>query len=96
MPAALAFFQLANYLEAALWILIATGCAVAALRAGGITRRNCAIAAVAFCFFGISDIIEADTGAWYRPWWLLVWKAACLAVLAWLLAQYIRERRKAA
>ncbi|MBE7458640.1 MAG: hypothetical protein KJ057_17160 [Phycisphaerae bacterium] len=38
-----------------------------------------------FLAFGASDVVEADTGAWWRPWWLLAWKAACLAVLLTLL-----------
>jgi hypothetical protein len=31
-----------------------------------------------FAFFGLSDLVEVTTGAWWRPWWLLAWKAACL------------------
>lgn len=30
--------------------------------------------------FGISDFVEMGTGAWWRPWWLLAWKGACVAV----------------
>lgn len=44
----------------------------------------------AFFFFGISDLIEAHTGAWWTPLWLLVWKAACLA---WLLFEFFRYRK---
>jgi hypothetical protein len=32
--------------------------------------------------FAISDVVELRTGVWWRPWWLAVWKAACLAGLA--------------
>lgn len=32
--------------------------------------------------FGVSDIIELQTGAWWRPWWLLLLKAACLLSFA--------------
>lgn len=94
MLAALPFFQTANYLEAAFWLVIAAGCVIAITRTSGIPRRNCVIAAIAFAFFGVSDIIEASTGAWYHPWWLLVWKGLCLLVLFWLLAQYIAARRR--
>jgi hypothetical protein len=40
---------------------------------------------VAFVVFGVSDLIEAQTGAWWEPWWLFVMKAACVLVfvLAW-------------
>jgi hypothetical protein len=35
--------------------------------------------------FGVSDLVEAQTGAWWEPWWLFVMKAACVLVfvLAW-------------
>lgn len=36
---------------------------------------------VAFLWFGVSDLVEMHTGAWFRPWWLLVWKALCILVL---------------
>ena len=38
------------------------------------------IAAVAFFGFGISDLIEAQTGAWWEPIWLFFFKAACVLV----------------
>ena len=31
--------------------------------------------------FGASDLVETSTGAWYDPWWLFLWKAACVACL---------------
>jgi hypothetical protein len=34
--------------------------------------------------FGISDLIESETGAWWEPWWLFVMKSLC--VLGFLLA----------
>ena len=34
---------------------------------------------MSFFAFGISDFVEIHTGAWYRPWWLLAWKATCVA-----------------
>ena len=46
---------------------------------------------LAFAVFGVSDLIEAETGAWWHPWWLFVMKAAC--VLCFLLAA-LRHRRK--
>ena len=41
------------------------------------------IAAVAFVVFGVSDIIEAETGAWWKPIELLVLKAACVLTFIW-------------
>src|SRR5436190_23685031 len=86
-------FQISNYIEAGLWSTIGIGFAIAALRKIGSARRQCWIAAVTFVLFGISDLVESTTGAWYRPIWLLIWKGLCLLVFAWLLINYFRGRR---
>ncbi len=44
-------------------------------------RLRCLLASVAFLLFAVSDAAEIYTGAWWRPWWLLAWKAACVIVL---------------
>jgi hypothetical protein len=87
-------FVISNYVEAGLWTCIGIGFAIASFRQIGTARRQCAIAAITFVLFGISDLVESTTGAWYRPPWLLIWKALCLLVFAWLLINYIRQRRK--
>ena len=38
-------------------------------------------ASIWFVLFGISDIFEVFTGAWYRPLSLLLLKAACIVAL---------------
>lgn len=73
-------FEAANYVEAALWVMIAAALAITGVRVPHRRRLSCA-AAIAFCAFGASDLVEARTGAWWRPWWLLVWKGLCIAVL---------------
>jgi hypothetical protein len=93
LPLALEFFRLGNHIEAGFWGLVALGLVVAALKREGDVRRRCWIAAGTFFLFGWSDVIEARTGAWYRPIWLLLWKALCLVVIAWLLLGYERMRR---
>jgi len=70
-------FQISNYIEGGLWISIGVGFAIAAVRRKGIAytgsgRRQRRIAALHFILFGISDVVEAQTGAWYRPIWLLL------------------------
>jgi hypothetical protein len=85
-------FVLSNRLEAALWIVIAMVMAVAAVRRARL-RFDCTIGAIAFALFGISDLVEATTGAWWRPWWLLAWKAACVFAFLWLLKRrYLSPR----
>lgn len=73
-----------NLLEAFVWWALAAGFAFYAWRSQGARRRLCLIACGAFAAFGLSDIVEIRSGAWWRPWWLLVWKAACLAVMVWV------------
>lgn len=84
------FFAVGNYVEAALWIAIGLAFGVAALVRRGIHRRRCEEAAVVFLLFGLSDIVEVQTGAWWRPWWLLIWKAACVFAMLALLARHMR------
>jgi hypothetical protein len=87
-------FQVANLLEAGLWTLIAIALAGFAIGQPGRRRRLCLIAAVTFLLFGVSDVVETQTGAWYRPWWLFCWKAICVAAMVILLVDYRRSRRE--
>jgi hypothetical protein len=86
--------QTYNYLEIGIWCAIAAVVALIALRRAGAARRDGLIASVVLVAFGISDYAEIRTGGeWWRPWWLLVWKATCLVVvLALLLAAHRRRR----
>jgi len=84
------FETLFNLAECGLWSLIAIAVALGAFRHTGKKRRILAIAAVAFALFGISDWIEADTGSWWDPPWLLAWKAGCLFVLLFALRAWLR------
>lgn len=70
-----------NYGEAALWFVIAL---ILAVRLGMKMPWRWLLP-LGFAVFGVSDLIEAQTGAWWDPWWLLVMKAACVLVflLAW-------------
>jgi hypothetical protein len=88
------FFAIANYFEAALWFTIGAAFLLHAIlkRCG----RQSALAATTFILFGFSDVTEAHTGAWWRPWWLLVWKGACLGIFLALLLRYATARRKQA
>ncbi len=82
------FHALFNHIEAGLWIVIALSLAIW-LRMGRPWRW---LLPLSFGIFGISDIIEAETGAWWEPWWLFVMKAAC--VLVFLLAFLERRRQE--
>lgn len=62
----------ANYAEAGLWAAFAV---VALIKRTG---RASWLLAAALLLFGLSDIVETRTGAWYKPWWLFAWKALCV------------------
>lgn len=85
------FFVISNWIEAGLWFAIGLAFFVRAWTNPGI-RRMTAPASLAFVAFGVSDIVETHTGAWWRPVWLLIWKATCVGVFACLLWKYVRSR----
>src|SRR4051794_7384170 len=86
-------FAVSNYIEAGLWSAIAIGFLIQAMRLRGRARRLCGVGFVAFLAFGASDWVEAHTGAWWHPWWLLVWKGGCIAVFAALLWGYVLRKK---
>lgn len=91
-PVPTEFSRLFNQGEAALWFAIAIVILIrlrAPLKLANTFWRW--LLPLAFVVFGVSDLIEAQTGAWWHPWWLLVMKAAC--VLCFLLAA-LRYRGK--
>jgi hypothetical protein len=87
-------FVLSNRIEAAFWTVIGLACLLAAFCPKTQPKRDALIAAVTFIAFGGSDVVESATGAWWRPWWLLLWKGACVATPLWLLLRYARRRRR--
>jgi hypothetical protein len=70
--------EIFNYFESGLWFTIAV---VVFLRRNNPNielKKLAVILSVSFAIFSISDLIEASTGAWWRPLWLLVLKALCI------------------
>jgi hypothetical protein len=74
------WFQLANRLEMLVWLGVALGLAWLTWRRR-VPRWPGGLGAAVLVAFGASDLVEADTGAWWTPWWLLLWKAGCIAML---------------
>lgn len=89
-----AMFVNMNRGEAVLWMAIGVVLLVAGLR-GAKHRRAFLLLAPVFAVFGASDLVEATTGAWWRPWWLLVWKGVCVLIFLYALARYARARHRA-
>ena len=69
-----------NYIESILWFTISICLLVKSFQLGKLSVYFpiCVIASLAFVAFGVSDIIEAQTGAWWKPFGLLVLKAGCV------------------
>lgn len=69
-----------NSLEAIFWMTVGV-IVFWKSRTIGHEARMGIITAVWFFLFGISDIFEAFTGAWWRPWPLMAMKGTCILAL---------------
>ena len=83
-----------NLTEAGLWFVVTAILLIQLSRAGRAFRKVFALLAVAFSVFGISDLIEARTGAWWRPIWLLLMKGACVAIFIYGFLEYYRIKKR--
>ena len=83
-----------NWIEAALWLGVSLIFLGIALRNPAPLRRLYLILAGAFLVFGLSDVIEAHTGDWRRPLWLLLLKAGCIVVFFLCFRKYYRLTRR--
>lgn len=72
------FASLFNYFEAGLWFSIALILLVCRKDLLPELKRLASIVGISFAVFGFSDIIEASTGAWWRPLGLLGLKGLCI------------------
>jgi hypothetical protein len=81
-----------NLIEAGFWVVFATAIAIGARNQSRPVRLLGVTASAVSLLFGISDLVEARTGAWWRPWWLLVWKGTCIAALVLCFLKYGKLR----
>ena len=79
-----------NIIEAGVWLVLAVALLVYALRASKPFRPTLVLVAATMLVFGASDLVEARTGAWWKPWWLFVWKAVCVMLLLFGFVRYYR------
>jgi hypothetical protein len=70
-----------NLIEAVVWFILALVLFFYAFRREKRLRLTLWLLAVVIIAFGVSDLVEARTGAWWKPWWLFVWKALCVITL---------------
>lgn len=74
-----------NHIEPYIWYLVAV-LIVPALRAHSPLKTRLILASV-IAIFGTSDFYESE--AWWTPWWLFLWKAVSLGLMA-VLGLHIR------
>lgn len=79
-------------MEAGLWIVMGAIVAVLALRKAK-RRGTLLTTAIILIAFGVSDLVETRTGARWKPWWLLVWKVGCIALILFLIGFILVSRR---
>ncbi len=87
-------FAIFNICEGMLWLAIAAGVLIVLWRKRQEAGLMLALAAL-FATFGLSDWVEIRTGGWYKPWWMLMWKASNLVGLAIVLLLLRQRDRKA-
>jgi hypothetical protein len=83
-----------NFIEACFWAGVAVGVLIFSERLPDKRRRIAYVATAAFFLFGISDVVEIHTGAWWRPPWLLLLKGCCIIVLLACLASYLKVKNR--
>jgi hypothetical protein len=83
-----------NFVEAGLWAIIAVVIAVKAIFEPRAIRRLFVVLAIAFAAFGLSDVVEAGSGAWWRPWWLFAWKVGCVLTFVLCFWKYYSLRKR--
>lgn len=79
-----------NIIEGIFWLGVSMFFFVPAMKRPERNRLFCITGGVVFVVFGLSDFYEAHTGAWYRPWWLILWNVACVGGIVVVLLWYAR------
>jgi hypothetical protein len=92
MPIPTNIHGLENAIEAVVWWGPGTCMLITAHHKPDV-RTQSLVVATALIVFGFSDIVEISTGAWWRPWWLLVWKGTCVVTVCWQWYSYHKKLR---
>ena len=82
-----------NIIEAGVWCLLAIVLIIHAIRSDKRFRPTLLLLAITMVVFGGSDLVESRTGAWWKPWWLFVWKAICVVTLLFGFFRYYRLQK---
>jgi hypothetical protein len=84
-----------NAVESGLWFVLAILVTFLGARVEGMTWAPRIGLSVGLVAFGVSDLIEMRTGAWWNPPGLMAFKAACLATILGSGGILRRNRRRA-
>ena len=87
------FIEVFNFVEAVFWMGLGVWVAVYYVRRNT-GSKVVKVLATTLVLFGVSDIVEVYSGAWWRPWWLLAWKVCCLLLITWGVIYLLRKGGK--
>ena len=87
-------YKKGNYIEAGIWLIFSGAFAISAIKNSGLIRLHRIVATFTFLLFGLSDIVEVQTGAWWHPWWLFFWKSLCVLSMFCLLIFFVKIEYK--
>lgn len=83
-----------NYFESGLWFAIALIVFLRRNNSNVELKKLAIILSISFAIFSISDLIEASTGAWWQPLWLLALKGLCIFFFIYCWIKYKRIKNQ--
>jgi len=85
-----------NIFEGFLWLGFSCIFFIPAMKRTEKNRLFCILGGLAFVFASLSEFYEAHTGAWWKPWWLILWKGsfAPISVLMYLWYRKIQKTKR--
>jgi hypothetical protein len=81
-------------IEGCLWVVISIILFFKSFRDSREVRGTLRVLSSSFFLFGISDYIEARTGAWWSPFWLLLLKGSCIVIFIVGFGRYSKIARR--
>ena len=85
------FHDIYNYIEILIWGIIGIIFSIQCIRLPAY-RKQAMIATITFLLMAVSEVVETRTGAWWRPWWLFVWKVSCGISMFALLYHHSKQK----
>ena len=86
--------QIFNSLEMFIWLVVGVAFFANGFRQSNRYKKLTFLLVAAYIAFGLSDGVEVHTGAWWQPWWLLLWKVLCIVIFVISLTYYIWNERR--